>query len=123
MTIFGNMKRAALLNSTLAITIFLSAVIEVSGQGMETDTTSADTTEEFTPNAIEKFEGATSDIEAVAISPDGKILAAGGWDKKIYLYSLDKENFGAIMHVIEEHSSAILSIAGRGPRAGRRSGA
>lgn len=59
---------------------------------------------------IEKLLGANTDLEAVAISPTGKILAAGGWDKNIYIYSLEAESFGVITHTLKTHTSAILSL-------------
>ena len=61
--------------------------------------------------SINHLLGSKSDLEAVAISPTGKILAAGGWDKNIYIYSLELGDFGEIIYTFKHHTSAVISLS------------
>ena len=96
------------------LTLFSLALGSLNGQTRDSDSTQLqmDTTPVVKKlEAINKISGPNSDIEAVAISPTGKILAAGGWDKNVYIYSLELENFGEVLHTFKYHSSAILSLS------------
>ena len=96
------------------LTLFPLTLGSLNGQTRDSDSTQLqmDTTPVVKKlEAINKISGPNSDLEAVAISPTGQILAAGGWDKNIYIYSLKPENFGEVLHTFEYHSSAILSLS------------
>jgi WD40 repeat protein len=94
------------------LTVFLTILL-VNCSLLAQDSTATDSMvqEEIEEVLIEKFSGPDSDVEAVAISPNGKYLAAGGWDNSIYIISLDTADWGELIHVIPFHSSAILSLA------------
>lgn len=49
-----------------------------------------------------------SPINALTFSPDGAILASGGEDRKIYLWSTTKR---AVIHILEGHSGSVQSLA------------
>lgn len=90
----------------IGVTCFLFAI--PSNAQVTIDTTSVK--EKIQRKPIELLRGSKSDLEAVAISPTGKILAAGGWDKNIYIYSLEDGSFGTLIHTLKTHTSAILSL-------------
>ena len=47
-------------------------------------------------------------VAAVKYSPDGKYLAAGSWDQKLYLYDVEKEY--KLMYVLTGNSSSIEHV-------------
>ena len=55
----------------------------------------------------EKLMGHTSSTESLAISPDGKWLATGGWDRKILLYSIDTLGMFKLVKTFTGHNGAV----------------
>ena len=47
-------------------------------------------------------------VSAVKYSPDGKYLAAGSWDQKLYLYDVEKEY--KLMYVLTGNSSSVEHV-------------
>lgn len=92
---------------------FLLLALFINSSLFGQDSTSIDSAvkEEIPEVLVEQFTGPASDLEAIAISPDGKYIAAGGWDKNVYLFSLDTAERGELIHNITHHNSAILSLA------------
>ena len=101
------MKKSSPLKGVTFSLLILFTLSSSFAQGLEID--SSNVIKKLDP--INKLIGPTSDLEAVAISPTGNILAAGGWDKNIYIFSLELNNFGEILHTFKNHSSAILSLS------------
>ena len=58
-----------------------------------------------------KLPGHTSDVESVAYSFDGKMMASGGWDNRIMVYRADTPGIGQLLFTLEGHFSAITSLA------------
>lgn len=59
----------------------------------------------------EKLMGHTSSTESAAISPNGKWVATGGWDRKILLYSLDSNGMFKLAQTFTGHNGAITCLA------------
>ena len=58
----------------------------------------------------EKLMGHTSSTESLAISPDGKWLATGGWDRKILLYSIDTLGMFKLVKTFTGHNGAVTCL-------------
>lgn len=58
----------------------------------------------------EKLMGHTSSTESLAISPDGKWLATGGWDRKILLYSMDSMGGFKLAKTFSGHNGAVTCL-------------
>lgn len=59
----------------------------------------------------EKLMGHTSSTESAAISPDGKWVATGGWDRKVLLYSLDSNGVFKLSQTFTGHNGAVTCLA------------
>jgi WD40 repeat protein len=58
----------------------------------------------------EKLMGHTSSTESVAVSPNGKWVATGGWDRKVLLYSLDSNGFFKLVQTFTGHNGAVTCL-------------
>jgi len=58
----------------------------------------------------EKLMGHTSSTESLAISPDGKWVATGGWDRKILLYSIDTLGMFKLVKTFTGHNGAVTCL-------------
>jgi WD40 repeat protein len=58
-----------------------------------------------------KLPGHTSDVESVAFSFDGKMMASGGWDNRIMVYRADTPGIGQLLFTLEGHYAAITTLA------------
>ncbi|PYH28219.1 NACHT and WD40 domain protein [Aspergillus neoniger CBS 115656] len=63
--------------------------------------------ESWSPN-LQTFEGHSSSVSSVALSPDGRILASGSWDDTIKLWD---PATGVEQRTLTGHSSLIFSVA------------
>lgn len=61
----------------------------------------------FSSQPYETLEGPTEDVEALVFNPEGTKLYAGGWDRKIYVYSWPEME---LLNEFEAHHSAIFEI-------------
>ncbi|MFM6953107.1 MAG: WD40 repeat domain-containing protein [Bacteroidota bacterium] len=59
----------------------------------------------------EKLMGHTSSTESAAISPDGKWVATGGWDRKVLLYALDSNGVFKLSQTFTGHNGAVTCLA------------
>lgn len=59
---------------------------------------------------VRKFEGHTDALYALALSPDGKLLATGGYDQKIRLWSLGE---GTKDMTVAGHNGAVFGLSFR----------
>jgi WD40 repeat protein len=59
----------------------------------------------------EKLMGHTSSTESAAISPNGKWLATGGWDRKVLLYSVDSNGVFKLSQTFTGHNGAVTCLA------------
>ena len=59
----------------------------------------------------EKLMGHTSSTESAAISPNGKWVATGGWDRKVLLYSLDSNGVFKLVQTFAGHNGAVTCLA------------
>ena len=55
-----------------------------------------------------KLEGHTADINCLAYSPDGSLLASGSWDNSLRLWRMKD---GACLHAIKGHRAGVLDLA------------
>ncbi len=55
-----------------------------------------------------KIEVSKEVIAAVAFSPDGRLLAVGSWDKKVYLYDTESRK---LLKEFTDHKNRVLSVA------------
>jgi len=60
------------------------------------------------PSLVSWFDSSVGGIWAVAISPDGKIIASGGSDQPINLWDADT---GKLLRTLTEHSGSIYTVA------------
>jgi len=58
----------------------------------------------------EKLMGHTSSTESVAVSPNGKWVATGGWDRKVLLYSLDSNGMFKLVQTFTGHNGAVTCL-------------
>lgn len=58
-----------------------------------------------------KLPGHSKSVESVAFSPNGKLLASGGWDADLRIYRSDTPGLGALYQTMNGHLSAITTIA------------
>lgn len=58
----------------------------------------------------EKLMGHTSSTESLVISPDGKWVATGGWDRKILLYSIDTLGMFKLVKTFTGHNGAVTCL-------------
>ena len=58
----------------------------------------------------EKLMGHTSSTESLAISPDGKWLATGSWDRKILLYAMDSMGGFKLAKTFTGHNGAVTCL-------------
>jgi len=58
----------------------------------------------------EKLMGHTSSTESLAISPDGKWLATGSWDRKILLYAIDSMGGFKLTKTFTGHNGAVTCL-------------
>ncbi|MBO1350910.1 MAG: trypsin-like peptidase domain-containing protein [Hormoscilla sp. GUM202] len=54
------------------------------------------------------LKGHSSSVTSVAISPDGKLLASGSWDKTIKIWNLGS---GRLLRTLTGHSNLVISVA------------
>lgn len=54
------------------------------------------------------LKGHTSSIEALAFSPDNKVLASGSWDTTIHLWNTQD---GEVLRVLKDHVAGVTSLA------------
>lgn len=59
----------------------------------------------------EKLMGHTSSTESVAVSPNGKWVATGGWDRKVLLYSLDSNGVFKLSQTFTGHNGAVTCLS------------
>ncbi len=59
----------------------------------------------------EKLMGHTSSTESAAISPNGKWVATGGWDRKVLLYALDSNGVFKLSQTFTGHNGAVTCLA------------
>lgn len=59
----------------------------------------------------EKLMGHSSSTESAAISPNGKWVATGGWDRKVLLYALDSNGVFALNQTFTGHNGAVTCLA------------
>ncbi|MBC7425263.1 MAG: WD40 repeat domain-containing protein [Bacteroidia bacterium] len=57
-----------------------------------------------------KLSGHSGDLECVAYSPTGKLMATSGWDKVINVYKADTPDFGLKLLVLPGHLAAVSSL-------------
>ena len=57
---------------------------------------------------IKREKGHSSSISSVAISPDGKTIVSGSWDKTIKIWDMQS---GEYLHTLEGHMDSVYSIA------------
>lgn len=58
----------------------------------------------------EKLMGHTKSTESLAVSPNGKWVATGGWDRKILLYALDSNGFFKLSQTFSGHNGAVTCL-------------
>lgn len=63
---------------------------------------------ELIPSLVSWFDSSVGGIWAVAISPDGKIIASGGSDQPINLWDADT---GKLLRTLTEHAGSVYSVA------------
>lgn len=63
---------------------------------------------ELIPSLVSWFDSSVGGIWAVAISPDGKIIASGGSEQPINLWDADT---GKLLRTLTEHSGSIYTVA------------
>jgi WD40 repeat protein len=61
-----------------------------------------------TGQEIRTLEGKTGQIEALAFSPDDRVLAAGGWNNNVILWDVAS---GAILQTLTGHSNVVWTVA------------
>jgi WD40 repeat protein len=58
-----------------------------------------------------KLTGHTASLEAVAYSPDGKLIASAGWDNNIQIYRADTPGLGNLEKKFTGHAGGITCLA------------
>ena len=57
-----------------------------------------------------KLTGHSRSVESVAFSPNGKLMASGGWDNTIHVYKADTPGFATEKFVLKGHMGGITSL-------------
>jgi WD40 repeat protein len=52
----------------------------------------------------------SGNVESVAYSPDGKYLASGGWDGKVFLYTIDSFGNATLKSTLSGHMGAVVAL-------------
>jgi tricorn protease-like protein len=86
------------------ILVVLFAVATIASNGLSAQTT------DTVFSVQEKLMGHTSSTESLAISPDGKWVATGGWDRKILLYSIDTLGMFKLVKTFTGHNGAVTCL-------------